>query len=75
MDRTRIVLVSSLVAGLSAIGTNAMAALPTGATDLFTSVATDGGLVIAAAFTAAVVLTGGWIVFDMVKKGAKKAAK
>lgn len=62
------------LAGLTTIGTSAMAALPAEATALFTSVASDGALVIGAAFVAATALTGGWIVFDMVKKGAKKSA-
>ncbi len=60
---------------LSGLAGSSFAALPAGATDLFTAVATDGALVIAAAFVAAVAITGGWIVFDMVKRGARKAAK
>lgn len=71
----RNVLLAGLATSLATIGQSAQAALPAGATELFTSVSTDGALIITAAFTAAVVLTGGWIVFDMVKKGAKKAAK
>lgn len=58
-----------------ALVTSAQAALPAGADTLFTETATNFGLVLALAFTAMVVITGGWIVFDMVRKGGKKAAK
>jgi hypothetical protein len=67
--------VSAVGGALSGLAGSTLAALPSVATELFTSVATDGALVIAAAFTAAVAITGGWIVFDMVKRGARKAAK
>lgn len=52
----------------------AQAAVPTGAEAVFTTLATDAATVLGYAFVAMTAVTGGWIVFSMVKRGAKKAA-
>lgn len=49
--------------------------MPAGATQLFTDTALLFALVLAAAYVLMLAITGGWITFDIVKKGAKKAAK
>lgn len=49
--------------------------LPSGATDMFTNTAAVFALILAAAYVLMLAITGGWITFDMVRKGAKKAAK
>jgi hypothetical protein len=54
---------------------SAQASLPAGAADLFTDAAAVFALVIAAAYVLMIAVKGGWITFDMVKKGASKAAK
>jgi len=51
------------------------AAVPAGAEAVFTGLATDSATVLGYAFTGMAAITGGWIVFDIVKRGARKAAK
>jgi hypothetical protein len=55
--------------------TAANAALDAGAAAMFTDAAVSFALVLAAGYILMTAVTGGWITFDMVKKGAKKAAK
>lgn len=68
-------IVSAVAAPLALGVSMAQAAVPAGAEALFTTLATDTGTILGYSFTAMVVIVGGWIVFDMVKRGAKKAAK
>jgi hypothetical protein len=63
--------VALLASGLA----SAQATLPAGAATLFTDTAAVFVLLIAAAYVLMLAITGGWITFDMVRKGAKKAAK
>lgn len=51
-----------------------MAAVPAEAEDVFTTLATDAATVLGYAFVAMASITGGWIVFSMVKRGARKSA-
>jgi len=51
------------------------AAVPAGAEAVFTGLATDSATVLGYAFVAMAAITGGWIVFDIVKRGARKSAK
>jgi ABC-type antimicrobial peptide transport system permease subunit len=64
----------ALTGGVLALPVLAMAAVPTGAEAVFTSLATDSATVLGYAFTAMAAITGGWIVFRIVKKGAHKVA-
>lgn len=61
----------TLAAGLA----SAQVTLPSGASDLFTDAAAIFALVLAAAYVLMLAVQGGWITFDMVKKGARRAAK
>lgn len=58
----------SLVAGA------AHAALPTGATDAFTTIQTDGLALIDLAWPVAVAITGGFILLKLFKRAANRAA-
>lgn len=75
MFKNRINAVRSLVAGGAiAVGSAVQAAVPAGAEAVFTTLATDTATILGYAFVAMTAITGGWIVFSMVKRGAKKAA-
>lgn len=63
--------VPALVLGL--VGSVAQAAVPEAAAGVFTTLAADAATVLGYAFTAMIAVTGGWIVFGMVKKGAKRS--
>jgi hypothetical protein len=62
-----------VVSALTMGGAAANAALPEGATTAFTSLAADAALVIAAAYVAMLAIRGGWLVFDLVKRGLSKS--
>lgn len=65
---------SFVAAVLSVVGAAAHAAVPAGAEAVFTTLATDSGVILGYAFVAMTAITGGWIVFKMVKRGANKAS-
>jgi hypothetical protein len=62
----------ALVAG-SLAASVASAAVPAGAEAIFTTAATDFGVLLGYGFTAMTVVIGGWIVFRQVKKMATKS--
>lgn len=69
--------VRKLGAGLALLGGSigsAFAAVPTGAEAVFTTLAADAATVLGYSFVAMTAITGGWIVFSMVKRGAKRSA-
>lgn len=53
----------------------AYAAVPEAAEDIFTTAATDFGTIIGYGFVAMAAVVGGMIVFDLVRKIAKKSTK
>jgi hypothetical protein len=65
----------SLVLLPLAVGASSMvhAAVPLGAEDIFTDAATDFATIIGYGFTAMAAIVGGMIVFNLVKKVAKKS--
>jgi len=60
-------------APLAVLAVGSQAALDAGATAAFTSLSTDGLLVIAAAYPVMLALRGGWIIFGMVKAGLSRS--
>lgn len=63
----------AIPAVLASIGASSMAAVPTGAEAIFTGAATDFATVLGYGFTAMAAIVGGMIVFNLVKKVAKKS--
>ena len=70
----RNLLPSAVATGALLAAVSAHAALPAGATAFFTSVSTDFGDLLTAAYPVLIVITGGMIIMGLVKKVAKKAA-
>lgn len=70
--RSKVLLVVSALVVASPLAS--FAALPTGATDAFTSLQTDGLAMIDAGWPVAAVLVGGLIMIGIFKKVAKKVA-
>lgn len=63
----------ALVALSAAVAAPVMAAVPTGAQDIFTDAATDFGTIAGWGFTCMAVVVGGLIVFKLIRKVANKA--
>lgn len=64
---------AAVVAGSMVLAQSAMAALPAEVDTMFTSVGTDAGLALGKGWVLFAVVTGGFVLFKIVKKAVSKA--